>query len=291
MLNLDDLGMVVCRPALQKDTEQVMELSSHIWEGNDYLPYVWDEWMADPDGLLGVAEFKGCIAGVFKLTKFQEDEWYMEGLRVHPDFQGKGVASHIHQFVLETWRKMGCGMIRLTTASYNVKVHRMCEETGFKRIAEFIHYRAPVIDDGPSSFTQLVMDDAQNAFDFVMTSPSHRLSHGLINLAWVYANPQLKHVQEAIEKGHAWWWRDGAGFLSTWEDDDDGVFFPGIQLLGCRVEKLKDILLDYRREMGKIGYATADWVAPNEPDSIQAVQEAGFERVWEISLYIYELRE
>ena len=77
-----------------------MELCSHIWEGGDYIPLVWDEWLADPDGLLGVAEMHGRVAGVFKLTKFQEGEWYMEGLRVHPDFQGKGVASHIHELCI-----------------------------------------------------------------------------------------------------------------------------------------------------------------------------------------------
>ena len=99
--------------------------------------------------------------GVFKLTKFQEGEWYLEGLRVHPDFQGKGIASHIHEYVVDTWRRMGSGIIRLVTGSYNVKVHHMCEQTGFKRIAEFIPYRAPLftgrdpqfygIEDGRSS--------------------------------------------------------------------------------------------------------------------------------------------
>jgi len=100
MLNFQNTDIVVCRPALAKDTESVMELSSHIWDGGDYIPLVWEEWMADPDGLLGVAEMHGRVVGVFKLTKFQEGEWYMEGLRVHPDFQGKGVASHIQDYIL-----------------------------------------------------------------------------------------------------------------------------------------------------------------------------------------------
>lgn len=141
MISLSPSDPIVCRPALPIDTEQVMELCSHIWEGHDYIPHVWNEWLADPDGLLGVAEVRGRIAGVFKLTKFQEKEWYMEGLRVHPDFRDKGVASHIHGYVVETWRRMGSGTIRLVTHSENVKVHRMCEQMGFRRIVEFIPYR------------------------------------------------------------------------------------------------------------------------------------------------------
>jgi GNAT superfamily N-acetyltransferase len=290
-MSLQNLEVVVCRPALAKDTGAVMELSSHIWEGGDYIPHVWNEWLADPDGLLGVAEYKGRIAGVFKLTKFQEDVWYMEGLRVHPDFQGMGVASHIHKYVLETWRKIGHGIIRLTTGSYNVKVHRMCEASGFKRIAEFIPYRAPVLQEGASEFTLLKSDEAQQAYDFILVNPVHNLSSGLINLGWVYADPQLKHIQEAIRDKHAWWWRNRSGFLSIWEDDEDEERAPGIELVGCSPGDLEQLLIDCRLEMGIVGYKTAGWTAPNQPEVIAAVEKAGFERSWDVSLYIFELKE
>jgi GNAT superfamily N-acetyltransferase len=290
-MGVDKLDAIVCRPALAKDTKAVMELSSHIWEGGDYIPHVWDEWLADPQGLLGVAEYKGRIAGVFKLTKFQEEEWYMEGLRVHPDFQGMGVASHIHKYVIDTWRKMGRGIIRLTTGSYNVKVHRMCEETGFQRIAEFIPYRAPVLLDGTSDFSLLNSDEAHAALEFVMASPAHKLSSGLINLGWVYADPQLKHVQEAVREKHAWWWRGGQGFISIWEDDEDGDNSPAIQLVACPMSDLQHLLCDYRLLMGKAGYKTAGWVAPNQPQVISAIKQAGFDQSWDMSLYIYEQRE
>jgi hypothetical protein len=247
--------------------------------------------MADLDGLLGVAELHGRVAGVFKLTKFQEGEWYMEGLRVHPDFQGMGVASHIHNYVLATWRRMGSGIIRLTTGSYNVKVHRMCEQSGFTRIAEFIPYRAPSLAEGTSNFVRLEKGDAYRAMDFVLKSPLHALSSGLINLGWVYANPQLKHIKEAIEAGHAWWWQNGMGFISIWEDDEDEEHAPGIQLLACPVTELGELLLDYRRLMAQEGYKTAGWTVPNRTEVIPKLEEIGFERSWDVSLYIFELRE
>jgi GNAT superfamily N-acetyltransferase len=290
MTKLIDTDIVICRPALAMDTEAVLELSSHIWDGGDYIPHVWDEWMADPDGLLGVAEMHGRVAGVFKLTKFQDEEWYMEGLRVHPDFQGKGVASHIHDYVLETWRRMGSGIIRLTTGSYNVKVHRMCEQSGFTRIAEFLPYRAQILAKGISNFAKVKEKEASSAMDFVLKSPTHVLSSGLINLGWVYADPQLKHLEKAIKEGHAWWWRDDLGFLSIWDDDEDGELVPGIQLLACPVNKLGELLMDYRTLMAAEGYKTAGWTAPNRPEIIPIVEDCGFERSWDVSLYIFELR-
>src|SRR4030066_518928 len=245
MVNLDDLNVVVCRPALQKDTEDVMELCSHIWDGGDYIPQVWAEWMAAPDGLLGVAEMGGRVVGTFKLTKFHDHEWYMEGLRVHPDFQGRGIAAHIHNYVVETWRRMGSGVIRLTTGGYNVKVHQMCERTGFNRIAEFVPYRAPCLSEETSDFTLLGLEDAQRALEFVLNNPTHALSWGLINLGWVFADPRLKHIQEAIRAKHAWWWKGGEGFLSIWEDEEDGGHEPGIQLVACRMGNMTELLGDY----------------------------------------------
>ena len=287
---LNDSDIIVCRPALEKDTEEVMELCSHIWDGGDYIPSVWDEWLAEPDGLLGVAESNGRVAGVFKLTKFQEQEWYLEGLRVHPDFQGRGIASHIHEYVLDTWRRMGSGIIRLVTGSYNVKVHRMCEETGFKRIGEFIPYRASCLLEETGNFTELKSEEAPHAMEFVLGCPTHALSFGLINLGWVYADPQIKHILEVIQSRHAWWWRDGMGFISIWEDDEDDDHQPGIELLACRLIDLPEMLMDYRRLMGKIGYKSAGWVAPNQAEVITLLENTGFQRSWDVSLYIYELR-
>ena len=289
-MDYTDADIVVCRPALLKDTEAVMELSSHIWDGGDYLPLVWDEWLADPDGLLGVAEMHGRVAGVFKLTKFKVDEWYMEGLRVHPDFQGKGVASHIHEYILKTWNQMGSGLIRLTTGSYNVKVHRMCEQTGFERIAEFIPYRAPILLEETGDFIPLKSTELHHAFEFVLSNEVHALSSGLINLGWVYADPQIKHIEQAIEEGHAWWWRDGLGFISIWEDDEDDEPAPGIQLIACPKGELGVLLMEYRRLMGALGYKTAGWTAPNRPEVITMLEKMGFERSWDVSLYIFERR-
>ena len=289
MISLNDRDIVVCRPALPKDTEDVMELCSHIWDGGDYIPQVWEEWLADPDGLLGVAELYGRVVGVFKLTKFQEQEWYLEGLRVHPDYQGKGIASHIHEYVVETWRRMGSGIIRLVTGSYNVKVHQMCEQTGFKRIAEFIPFRAPCLPEKANNFTGLTMEEAPRVLKLVSDSPTHALSRGLINLGWVYADPQLKHIQKAIREGHAWWWRDGLGFISIWEDEEDNEHQPGIELVACPISDLQELLVDYRRLMGVLGYKSAGWVAPNQPEVLSWLGKAGYQRGWDKSLYIYEL--
>ena len=33
---------------LASDREDILEISRHIWEGHDYLPSVFDDWVKDP---------------------------------------------------------------------------------------------------------------------------------------------------------------------------------------------------------------------------------------------------
>ena len=37
----------------------MLEFCKLIWDGHDYIPYVWDEWMADSSGEMFVAEYGG----------------------------------------------------------------------------------------------------------------------------------------------------------------------------------------------------------------------------------------
>ena len=96
----------VCRPALPKDTPQVLELSGHIWEGHHYIPSVWEDWLGDAHGLLCVVEYGKRMAGFGKLTRLSASQWWLEGLRVHPDFEGRGIASHIHDYLLQYWLQL-----------------------------------------------------------------------------------------------------------------------------------------------------------------------------------------
>ncbi len=75
---------VLCRPARPSDTDDVMALTKTIWDGGDYIPIVWQDWLADRLGLLAVAEWEGRAVGVGKLTCITPESWWMEGLRTDP---------------------------------------------------------------------------------------------------------------------------------------------------------------------------------------------------------------
>ncbi|MCK9557088.1 MAG: GNAT family N-acetyltransferase [Candidatus Cloacimonetes bacterium] len=78
------------RLALPQDKTGLIDISRHIWGGTDYLPQIVDRWIAEP--WFYVCEYRGKVIACLKLSKLPDNVLWFEGLRVHKDFQGKGVA-------------------------------------------------------------------------------------------------------------------------------------------------------------------------------------------------------
>jgi GNAT superfamily N-acetyltransferase len=281
---------VVCRPALPKDTADVMELTRTIWQGEDYVPHVWAEWLADPEGLLAVAEYAGRAIGLSKLTRLGPNEWWLEGLRVHPGFEGRGVASRLHDYLVGYWERSCSGVIRLATASFRKPVQHLCERSGFRKVGEYTQYAAdpPAPAGGPPDFRPLALPEAPEAVEFARRSPALPLAYGLMDLGWQWAAPGAVHFEASARRGLAWWWRDRRGLLVAGEDDEAGVVAIVVQLLTCPPGELAACLQDFRQLAGSLGYTRAGWTASLHPELTPLLAAAGFQRAWDASIYVYE---
>lgn len=287
MLPHDDLSRVVCRPALMKDTADMLELTSHIWEGNDYLPQVWNEWLADPHGFLAVAEYHGRVVGIAMLECQGMNEWYLAGLRVHPDMEGQGIAGRLHDYILDFWqRQIARGVIRLVT--HRAKVKHLCERTGFKSVCEYTIFVAPGLPEPVGTFSPAAQDQVERILALGSNSPVFEWLGSMYGHGWSWSAPQPKFITQAIEKQHAWLWQDGLGALVIGEDTDDDGRVPYIAWLGCPVEYLPALLLDYRRLAAVLGYQKASWVASLHPDLQPYLAGAGFKQDWDIALTLFE---
>ncbi|MGE5223404.1 MAG: GNAT family N-acetyltransferase [Omnitrophica WOR_2 bacterium] len=281
---------IACRPALPKDTVDVIELTRHIWEGEDYVPFVWADWLADPQGLLAVAEYGGRVVGLNKLTHLGDGEWWMEGLRVHPDYGGRHIASHLHDYLLGYWKRTAGGVLRLITASYRLAVQHLCQRTGFHKAGEYSSFEAGSLPGQNSRWTPVRLEEANQAFAFARDSASIALCGNLMDLGWQFASPSAERIEQAASQGKAWWWRERQGLLILQQDDED-TKNASFSLLACPVDEMGDVLKDFRGLAGSLGAERAAWLAPLQTQVISSLGSAGFERVWEDSVYLYEKRE
>lgn len=287
---------VMCRPACESDTQDVLELTRTIWDGDDYVPHVWAEWLGDPHGLLAVAEHRGRVIGLGKLTRLTEVDWWLEGLRVHPGFEGRGVATQLHHYLLEYWNKNGEGTLRLATSYERVQVHRLCKRTGFVKIAERTYYKAGVLSGEKHEFHPVRYDDLDDALAWTRNYPSPEFNSGLIDLGWQWSAPHDELIKMAVNEGRAYWWKSEkekhTGLAFFWRDDwevnqPERGMIPTAQFFSCPAKDFPSYLLDFRRLGHELGCQNVAWLAPLNPEIMCTLENAGYSREWEGSLYLF----
>ena len=281
--------VLVCRPALAQDTPAMLEITRTIWDGHDYVPHEWDRWLRDASGCLAVAELGGRVVGLARLTQFGEQDWWDQGLRIHPDFRGRGIASHLYEYLLDIWQHIGSGTLRFTTTSDRAPVHHLAERTGFERVGEFTAFLAPAITDQSHHYTRIIIEQAEEALTFAHHNGLSEWQYGLLSWGWEWTAPELKWILEAIEKGHAWWWNNRQGLVLRYidEDDEDNVQSLAVELVSGPLEIAVEMLVDFRRLAGAEGYGQALWVGPLRAELAPVLKHAGYIRSWDNSVYLY----
>ena len=267
---------VLVRPAQDDDTPAVMELTRTIWGGGDYIPYVWAEWLADPHGRLVVAEADGRVVGLGKLTRLSDQDWWMEGMRVDPQFQGRGVASQLHAGLMQTWQALGGGTLRLATSAKRYPIHHLCERSGFTKAGEFLHALAPALAE--SSPFEPLTGDLDEALAFFEASPVMAQAAGLMDLNWQFAPLRREFLAQAAAGGRAWRHVERPWLLLARVDQEDPGQPPALMLqaAACELADLADLLLDFRRLAAAQGCTLAGWMAPLQPEVQAALERAGF---------------
>jgi GNAT superfamily N-acetyltransferase len=298
-MNTNPLSTVTCRPALAKDYDDVLELTKNIWEGHDYVPSVWKRWLADPKGFLASAEYGGQVIGVGKLDLISPGDWWLMGLRVHPDYQGHKVGSRLHDYLVGWWQEHGGGTIRLCTMDDRYPVHHMCARTGFYKLMEIGWFTHPAEPDpvAASHFRLVSPEQADRALETLTSSEMLPFYHGLLDMSWTWSRPHLSIIEEYLNEQKLWWWQPHGwqspggteGLLGGYDDeDDDGESFFMMNMPSCKREHFPALIKDTVALAASKGFQSIQIVSPIDPDPLPEVTAAGFTRAWDHSMYVFE---
>ncbi len=274
---------VVCRRALASDRADVLEFTKFIWDGHDYIKYIWDDWLPDPRGLLAVAEFGGHAVALGKASYVAENQWWLEGLRVDPKYQGLKISSHMFEYLDGWWQEHAGGAIRLMTSSERVQVHHMCARLGYDKIGEVKAYVASPLMREPHGFTQVRSGGLDDALQFARAHLGY--CYGLVDLGWKFAEPDHTMLEDLSREGKLW--QSEHGLVGFWEDEDDGQRMLALAFAACDPDAITPLLGDVRRLAGALDYSSLLWHAPVEQDVLRAAEKAGFESEQPGSAYLF----
>jgi GNAT superfamily N-acetyltransferase len=283
---------VICRPASARDHADVTEFCQDIWEGGDYVPEVWDDWLNDTHGLLAVAESNGHAIGCSKITLISQGQWWLEGFRVDPKFQGLKVGSRIHDYVTDWWIDHGDGTLRLMTDAGNFAVHQMCMKTGYIKTHEVCGYRAIPISEPIDNFSPAT--DMREAAEFARASESIQSTDGLTDFGWRIAMPD-ELVFEAYSGEKAdylhtfYWWKDRQGLFSAWANEEESMRTLVIGVVACALKDMPALLMDTRRLAARGKFDSVFQIAFDMSPIITQLVLAGFEKKWKRSnAFVFE---
>ncbi len=98
--------MIHYRRLCAEDFEDIVEICRDIWDGADYLPELFHRWITDEGCFLGgIHEEANRVVVVGKYSILSDGSGWLEGLRVHPKYQGMGLAREITMRLLDIAKK------------------------------------------------------------------------------------------------------------------------------------------------------------------------------------------
>ena len=89
----------------ENDYDEVKDLCKNIWDGYDYLPQVFNRWVNDKNGCFLGLLHNNQIVALGKYSILLDNQGWLEGLRVHPNYRGQGFANKISDKILSIAKK------------------------------------------------------------------------------------------------------------------------------------------------------------------------------------------
>ena len=162
------------RPMRGADRDRVAEISRDIWDGHDYLPRVFDDWLADAGSAFQAAELDGVVVGVQRLRPIAPGLLWYEGLRVASTHRRQGLARTMLASAITDAREQGFREMRLGTG--NPDAVPLFESLGFRRLVDVRWWRGLRVEGGePARMPDPA--EARRYWQAVEKSPGIELYH------------------------------------------------------------------------------------------------------------------
>jgi GNAT superfamily N-acetyltransferase len=287
---------LVFRPVRPEDKPQVLELTAHTWgeEDGDYIQYVFDAWLADPQGEFSAVELDGQVVAIAKLTQLGSREWWFEGLRVDPEQRGQGIGTALNQYQIDLARRLGGGVIRYMTDGGNLGSQTIGRKGGFDHVLTFLRYEADPIDAAAPPPVLTPADES--VLRTWLTSPLLKHTQGLCRTGWAVRALDEAALHDLLAAGNTVGLKDQAGQVTAWAvlrveedgEEDERLRIDHIDGTPAAIEQLARSLRALAGQRGKT-VTVASLV--DYPPLVQALERAGYRPDEDhFSLWVLELK-
>ncbi len=268
------------------DRRRVEEICAGVWDGHDYIPDVFDDWLSDPAADFQAAERDGFVVGVQRLRRIGPHLAWYEGLRVAAEARRQGVAREMLRQVVAQARQENIREIRLATADPEPRA--LFESEGFHvlvaadawdgtRIEGGDPPRIPSPAEAPALMERVAAEGGLPAYGGVNADPEAALDLTAGELARLAGEGRLRVGPGGRGLAAV---RPGWGGRSIW-----------VTFLSGKGAALRELLLALRYEADAADLRGATLLLPESHPGISDAQAVGYDvRRDPFRLFIYALR-
>jgi RimJ/RimL family protein N-acetyltransferase len=129
--------MITYRKLSHEDYSDIVDICKDIWDGTDYMPGIFHKWVDDAGLFLGAVDTDtNKVIGTDRYSVLYDGTGWLEGLRTHKDYRGKGIGKELG---LRTFEKAKADLeegrikkIAFSTHISSVESITMMKQLGFR---------------------------------------------------------------------------------------------------------------------------------------------------------------
>ena len=183
------------------DKKEILIISSQIWEGDDYVSNVFDEWVKGNAGFFtGYWEDEKLI-GFGRMRFLTQTDIWLEALRKDPQTTIKGVGYKIATYYMNQLKGKRIKSIRFSTYFGNIASIKLNEKLGFKKVLTLslkeLEISKQKLEPIHSSIKKEV--DYKMLDQYILNSSYLKRTNNFIGKGWVVH----KYSEELLEEFHS----------------------------------------------------------------------------------------
>ena len=271
------IGVRLARP---DDRGAVLRFASTTWDGWDYIPEVWDDWVVPSSGIALVATVQAPLNGdeprdaegapltvgqpiaLTRVVMLSETEAWVEGIRVDPRVRGMGVATDLQTAELHWIAAHDGNVVRYMTAANNIGSQRLGAHHGLLEIGRLRKYGGSDRRDGavPPPAAVAALSDVgkvpDSAWPRVRDDATLAAAHGLYQYRpWAFQELTEDRFRRHVARDEVLFFASEAGWAALIVNRS--LFAAGEMHVACALGD-GDALFDLLTSLGRPGIHLPD---------------------------------
>lgn len=196
--------MIAYRKLAHEDYDDIADMCKDIWDGTDYLPELFHEWVDDKGLFLGAVDTSANkVIGTDKYSVLHDGTGWLEGLRTHKDYRGRGIgkelALRVFRQAMEDLSKGRIRKIAFSTHITSVESITMMKGLGFKLEQEYIFIQKEYSQsDAGMSLKDFTAEEWKPSYEEFRELPYIKRRGGILPFAFYFQEPTPQLHEELL---------------------------------------------------------------------------------------------